>query len=76
MIRAWVALTESWNHPHAVRTCAPTGIAAVNVEGATIASLYNENSVSREKQLEFLGCLLLVVDENSMVAHRDVRNPD
>jgi len=76
VIRAWIALAESWNHPNAVRTCAPTGIAAVNVEGSTIASLYNGKAVSREKQLEFFGCLLLVVDEISMAGHQDVRNLD
>ena len=76
MIRAWIAQAESWNHPHAVRSCAPAGIAAVNFEGTTIASLYNGNSVSREKQLGFLGCLLLVVDEISMAGHRVVRNLD
>ena len=56
VIRAWIALAESWNHSLEVRTCAATGIAAVSVEGVTIASLYNGNSVSREKQLGFLGC--------------------
>jgi hypothetical protein len=74
VIRAWIALAESWNHPNAVRTCAPTGIAAVNVEGSTIASLYNGSAVSRDKQLDFLGCLLLVVDEISMASHLDIYN--
>ena len=34
VIRAWTALAESWNQPNAVRTCAPTGIGAVNVRKA------------------------------------------
>lgn len=31
VIRAWIALAESWNHPNAVRTCAPTYNAPLNL---------------------------------------------
>ena len=48
----------------------------VNVDSTAIASLYSGISVSREKQLEFLGRLLLVVGGVSMTGHRDVLNLD
>jgi len=38
---AGVSLAESQNHPSAVRTCAPTGIAAVSDEFSAIAGLYS-----------------------------------
>jgi hypothetical protein len=38
-IRSLLGLAASWLRPDAVLTCAPTGNAAVNVAGYTIASL-------------------------------------
>jgi hypothetical protein len=38
-IRALLALATSWLRPGSVLTCAPTGVAAVNVAGYTLASL-------------------------------------
>ena len=47
VIRAWVALAESWYNPNAVRTCALTGIAAVNVEG-----FHHCKPVQRKRRLQ------------------------
>jgi AAA domain len=61
VVFGWIALSTSWGHPNAVMTCAISGIAAVNVQGRTIASITCRTSEkSRQKMVSKK---LLVVDE-------------
>lgn len=81
IIEALVYLAKMWDRPGAVRTCAPTGIAASLVNGQTFHSLVGlrggENFDIRKKPSaksmeELAGLLMLVVDEISMLGRKNL----
>lgn len=81
IVEALLHLCKYWNHPRAIRTCAPTGIAASLVHGQTFHSLVGmaanggykaHQRLSNEAIDDFAPVEMLVLDEVSMLGRDEL----
>ena len=78
VIKALLSLQESWDQDGRIQVCAPTGIAAVLIDGVTIHSLLeflpkgmndpSRKEYSQQKMLTFSRSRLIIIDEVSMLS--------
>jgi len=78
VIKALLALQESWGQDGRIQVCSPTGIATVLIDGITIHSLLEfwgkgtndpgHKEYSQQKMMLFSRARLLIIDEVSMLS--------